>query len=124
MPARHSICLVLELYQENSSGQLKFIQTLKFIIVHHKTAESFKISFSDRNQHGPREIPPFFSQFKPTVLAVFAIPISSQHGDRPSNAAVLWQEEGLTCVHLWLFDGGGNLQAVNIKRRQIPAWDW
>ena len=57
----------------------------------------------------------FSSQLKPTIPAAFAISTTSQHGERPTNATVSWQEEGLICVHQWLFDGGGNLQAVNIE---------
>lgn len=79
---------------------MKFIQTLKFIIVHHKTAEHFKISFPHKNQHGTPETPSFFSQLKPIVPAAFAVPTTSQSGERPTNAAASWQER-LICVCQW-----------------------
>lgn len=50
---------------------MKFIQTLKFIIIHHKTAKHFKISPFDRNQYGPPETPSLFPSWNLLFQQVF-----------------------------------------------------
>lgn len=96
---------------------MKYIQILKFLAVHHKTAEHFKISIFDSNQHGSPENPQDFSTqhyFLSQLKLLLYLPHPSVMRESHSCHCFVARRraKGLICVPLFLFEGGGNFSTV------------